>query len=336
MNKIKSISYELLFKILFLYIIVTIIVTGINFYIEYKNEKKQINQELKTLFISTKKSLTSSIWAMNKTQLNAEIDGMMEFPVVKGIKIVDKDSNIIINKIDKNCIECENNSEFSITKEIKYEIFEKEIFLAKLTLYSDDSVLKTRLHSNFISILVGVLFKGIFLVILFVITFNRYLANPLKNIVVQIESINLDNIGKIRISYNGKDKNELSLLSNSVNKMIEKIEDQVETLQKNELSLQKEVLKRTKELEDKNKELQYLAQTDTLTKVHNRTKLDERLIYEVERARRYIKPLGVLMIDVDHFKKVNDTFGHQVGDEILIIIANIISSSIRKIDILGR
>ncbi|HEX2568082.1 MAG TPA: diguanylate cyclase [Polyangia bacterium] len=90
------------------------------------------------------------------------------------------------------------------------------------------------------------------------------------------------------------------------------------------------------ELERANKELAALATTDALTKVANRRMLDQRLLEEFERARRYLRPLALLVVDVDHFKSVNDTYGHQVGDRVLTEVACSIQDTIRKSDLVGR
>ena len=82
--------------------------------------------------------------------------------------------------------------------------------------------------------------------------------------------------------------------------------------------------------------LEQLAILDPLTKVYNRRFGMERLKEEFGRSLRTSAPLGVLMLDIDHFKKVNDTYGHLVGDQVLIAISQIIKNNIRKGDILVR
>lgn len=90
------------------------------------------------------------------------------------------------------------------------------------------------------------------------------------------------------------------------------------------------------ELEQKNRAMEELAVTDELTGLFNRHQLDIRLDAECERARRYDQPLSLVMLDVDHFKKVNDTWGHQTGDQVLIAIAGLCRSCIREPDNIFR
>ncbi|MGI8509112.1 MAG: diguanylate cyclase [Gemmatimonadaceae bacterium] len=85
-----------------------------------------------------------------------------------------------------------------------------------------------------------------------------------------------------------------------------------------------------------NARLEALAHTDPLTHLLNRRALTIRLVAELERVRRYNSPLTMLMIDLDHFKLVNDTFGHLVGDEVLRGIAMILQRSVRSVDMVAR
>ncbi|KIM12773.1 MAG: hypothetical protein KU37_02550 [Sulfuricurvum sp. PC08-66] len=84
------------------------------------------------------------------------------------------------------------------------------------------------------------------------------------------------------------------------------------------------------------KELETLSVTDRLTAIFNRRKLDELLSVESQKAKRYERPLSLLIIDIDYFKKVNDTFGHQVGDTTLQSVATLLQQNIRNSDHVGR
>ncbi len=100
--------------------------------------------------------------------------------------------------------------------------------------------------------------------------------------------------------------------------------------------LQRELRVKNAELEILNQKLEELNRTDPLTGTANRRSLNESLEREYLRAQRYQRPLSLLMMDVDHFKHVNDTHGHQAGDTVLITIASSLLCSLRKQDVVGR
>ena len=83
-------------------------------------------------------------------------------------------------------------------------------------------------------------------------------------------------------------------------------------------------------------EIRRLALTDPLTGLYNRRKLDEVLELEVERARRYGRPLSLIMLDMDQMKSINDRFGHPAGDEVLRRVAQAIRSQVRRVDLPTR
>jgi diguanylate cyclase (GGDEF)-like protein len=78
------------------------------------------------------------------------------------------------------------------------------------------------------------------------------------------------------------------------------------------------------------------AQTDALTGVHNRRSFFERAGQEYARAERYHHSLSIILLDLDHFKAVNDRFGHIVGDQVLCVVADRCQANIRLTDIVGR
>lgn len=82
--------------------------------------------------------------------------------------------------------------------------------------------------------------------------------------------------------------------------------------------------------------LQTLAVTDGLTGLHNRMYFTNKLDEEFQRASRYEAPLSLILMDIDYFKSVNDTYGHQAGDAYLKAISALIRSSIRRVDVAAR
>jgi len=91
-----------------------------------------------------------------------------------------------------------------------------------------------------------------------------------------------------------------------------------------------------KALESANQELEILSRTDRLTQLNNRGYWEECLAHEFNRFKRYHTTCSVIMFDIDHFKKVNDTYGHQAGDEVIREVSRVLRENLRTTDIAGR
>lgn len=93
---------------------------------------------------------------------------------------------------------------------------------------------------------------------------------------------------------------------------------------------------RMKEIESLQEQLREQALKDPLTGLYNRRYLNETMPREIARTRRENIPLGIIISDIDHFKKINDTYGHQVGDRFLVELANLLTVNARGSDIVCR
>jgi len=128
-------------------------------------------------------------------------------------------------------------------------------------------------------------------------------------------------IDRINILYDEKEK-----ATQNATKYLNQINEGLESL----------VTERTEELEKKNKLLSELAIKDSMTSMLNHNSSIERLSNMKSAALRYNYKLSVIMIDIDLFKLINDTYGHPAGDQVIIKIANVIHKIIRKSDTAGR
>jgi diguanylate cyclase (GGDEF)-like protein len=129
---------------------------------------------------------------------------------------------------------------------------------------------------------------------------------------------------------------ELTVLANCLNDAYHRLYTAHEFEVRHNEILSKEVALRTAELREAHQAIAKLATTDRLTGLANRLGLEEAFSRELARAERYDNPMAIILTDVDKFKSVNDTYGHQVGDIVLQEISAILVHDARNTDIVGR
>lgn len=164
-----------------------------------------------------------------------------------------------------------------------------------------------------------------------------------KKIVALTHSAEQMQAGNFSTGLRAETKDELGVLAASFNEMSSRMQHLVGNLEEivqertTELTETRDRLQDlVVELDDKNHALEILTVTDRLTGLSNRRKLESTLQSEILRARRYGKSFSVILLDVDRFKAVNDTFGHPTGDAVLIELAELLRQNARETDIVGR
>lgn len=116
----------------------------------------------------------------------------------------------------------------------------------------------------------------------------------------------------------------------------EKLEAAKTRLCEHEIELELVVAERTQELQDMISQLEVVASTDALTKLANRRLIRDTLREEFARFLRSKRSFSIIMFDIDHFKNINDTYGHPMGDKVLVEIADTVKSMVRDVDLFGR
>lgn len=134
--------------------------------------------------------------------------------------------------------------------------------------------------------------------------------------------------------HDKNDSNKQLLLA--IKKLLYQLSNRNKLLVEANENLEQKVRERTNALSEANQKLRELASTDVLTGLMNRRAFMEEAQRKFKLAKRYQRPLSLLMIDIDHFKRVNDTFGHQAGDQVLVEFGKIIKSCLRETDVFSR
>ena len=153
------------------------------------------------------------------------------------------------------------------------------------------------------------------------------LLNDLRSVAPFVPSIVLSGAGNERTAVEAMKAGAVDYIVKaqlSVHSLERAVIHAVETQEK------EQIIRRQQEV------LQSLARTDDLTGIWNRRYFMERMTWQMRMAKRYEMPQTFCMCDIDHFKQVNDTYGHFVGDDVLRVTARTLSAGLRDIDLLGR
>ena len=151
---------------------------------------------------------------------------------------------------------------------------------------------------------------------------SRSIVTPLNRLITATDGIAR---GELDVKLPGDLAGEIGRLTRVFNMMAERLRRS-----------RAEVEAARRALEEKNQLLEVLAVTDGLTGLYNRKKLDEILVDQFARFRRYHWPFALLMLDLDNFKSINDNYGHVAGDEVLTTVAAKLKQLVRTVDYVAR
>ncbi len=164
-----------------------------------------------------------------------------------------------------------------------------------------------------LSIGVGVI--SLVFAVLLAFLISRYITRSIAKLTHGVQQVAKQNFA---VKVDIQSRNEIGQLASTFNQMVDELNSH------------------RQHIERQQKKLETLAQTDALTGLNNHRHFMDQLAHEVQRAIRYKSPLSVMILDLDDFKRVNDTYGHLVGDRVLITLAGLIRQHVRSTDITAR
>ena len=217
--------------------------------------------------------------------------------------------------------------------------------IGELVLYGDEQVLWQRLRSQLATIVVAQLLQSLMLAGLIMLMFNRMVTVHVRRIASHLEGVRPGNLGThLRLERASQSQDELAQLVSGVNQLQSSLANHLERQQRYEHELAEHrdrlahlVDERTAELQAANARLQSLARTDPLTGLPNRRHFDEVRIIEMRRAQREQQSLALLICDIDCFKDFNDHYGHPMGDQCLVTVAQALQAQLgRAGDLVAR
>lgn len=205
-------------------------------------------------------------------------------------------------------------------------VFDGDALLGYVRLYTDTQPLSERLQ-RYLAVMVIVLVSTCLLAWLLSSWAQKWISHPVTRLAEAARKVTVSRDYSVRAPVDGND--ELAALGRVFNRMLEQVEQR-------DHMLEQQVAQRTEELLDLNSQFRHQAYHDALTKLPNRALFDDRLTLATAHAERRGVKVGVLFLDLDNFKTVNDTLGHEVGDEMLRVIGGRLTEATRKDDTVAR
>lgn len=335
----RHLSQKLMRVVFAIYLSITVLITCLQFATEYQRTQNNVLGELEVLEKTFHSAFETSLWQMNESQIEVLANGLISMPVIDGVDILNPNGKPVAS-LRGFSPEEEPLSLFSTESNLSWTLNNTEIPLGILRLYSSSEVIADRVLFGFILIVLNTVIKAAILWALLLWAFRRFLGRPLKKLMGKLNEINLEHIGDNKIELGIQDVNEFKSLEDRFNNMLLRIKKDREALivdeEKRRRWLQKEVVTRTRELQESNEKLMHLASTDALTGILNRRVFFDQSQFHIDLSLRQKTPLCLLVLDIDNFKTINDTFGHAAGDRVLCQFTDLIAAKLRKTDIFGR
>lgn len=333
----RSLSWQLLTSILSVYFIITFLVTLVQMGTEYFHTRDTIADELSVFEKTFSPALTTALWELNSGQLKSIYQGIVDLPTISSVQIISAQGNTLVGDV----ITSHSTTALYHRFPIYYQFSGETIYLAEVIFETRGELVLARLEVGFKMILVSALIKSTALTLLFLLVFRRQLANPLKSLKNAVSSIDLDSLSQLnRLDLQQKQVNELTELQSAFNQMLDRLEKErivhYSQLEQVNANLEQQVFERTQALQQANQRLEQLASSDSLTGLANRRHFVEQIQIAIHRAQREMTPLCLLMIDLDLFKNINDTYGHDVGDGVLKNFTQVAKKPLRATDLCAR
>jgi len=303
---------------------------------EEYDTRQEINQRGSDISRFVAKSLAYSVVGYDYHTIQLLIDEITLAEDIAYAKVV----NIKGNTMAESGVYTEN-SDSAIVKFEQDIRLESEIVGTLTLALSTENTLK-RLESQKFALMKREAF------VIFMIALGEFIALSLfiiRPVSVMSESLNdsVDDTGQIvgKVPIISEDEfgslaEKFNTLSSQLNEANSRLQSKIDVADKQLIETNRQLVKQSEQLQRMNEEFRKMSVTDSLTGLNNRRRFEELMKTELEMSMRHGDINSILVIDIDHFKKVNDLFGHQGGDVVLKKVAENLKYSLRKTDILCR
>jgi len=324
--KAGKIGKRLLIAIILFSLIITIFTSAIQLYIDFNDDLDQIHVQFDQIEKLHLKPLAENVWNFYDEMIITQLQAWVELPSIEYLEVSVKDhrgwkaGTIPPGKtIEKSfqLIYSSPHSEMDVgTLRVIASLEETyQTLIKKLGII---------LTTNIIKIFIVALF--IFFLFHFQVTQHLlHIANFTNDL----------NINKSFTPLNLSRKSH-PIREDELDKIVGAINNRTQALKNNQDYLEERIAERTRELEEQKRIAENLARTDSLTGLKNRRAFFEYGQLLENQTTRYSQHFSIIVLDIDHFKRINDNYGHEIGDEALKSLAKSMNAIVRSSDVLGR
>jgi diguanylate cyclase (GGDEF)-like protein len=313
----SRLSASLLIRILFFSGFFTLIIVAVQLFFNYQNETEELERESQQFVENVKPSLARSVWELNYRQAMSITDVVMRTGLFKSIIVKDYEGNTITFLGKKN-IEAHQKS-----VELPFKLKLRTLVVGTFEYQIDTDIVKQKIISELTFIIISQFMKTFFVSIFILFIMHNLIIRHLNEISNWLNSFKPESpFSPLALEADKGSDSEMVKLKSAISDMGQQVHQHI-------TGLEKIVAERTAELEK-------IAYTDSLTGVKNRRAFFQASNEELSRSRRLSYDVGVMMLDLDNFKVINDIYGHDAGDEVLKQVSKAMSNCLRNEDTLGR
>lgn len=323
--RFRSIARLLIVRIVALALLCMVLLGGVHATLEYREGQKRFDREVRLLAQNSLRLLSTSLWDVEPVAVQSQVDWLAHLPEVAHVRV-----RSVTGPVFEAGAQGHSNQPAFIVLQILAP--EGDSVIGELEIWADTELFGVQALGETLHVLGGYAVFALLVCAVVAWVLRRELQEPLEHMARFAAELKPDTLSRplVLVRRNPHRRDEIDLVARGFQRLQDDVRRHIQLLDTR-------VAERTQQLENLVEEVQRLSMIDALTGCFNRRALDERLPAEVERSRRYRRPLSVVFADVDHFKRVNDELGHAAGDAVLRDVAERYRSVLRlQVDWIAR
>ncbi len=324
--KTGKIGKRLLIAIVLFSTLITIFTSAVQLYIDFNDDLEQIKDQFHQMENVSLRSLAANVWNYSDEMVMVQLKALVELPAIEYLEIVEDGKTTW----KYGAIPQEN----VITKEfpLVHQSHGQQYNLGTIRVIASLKETYSSLYKKISVIIVTNAIKTFIVALFIFFFFHIQVTKHLLHIAEFTNSLDINkSFSPLKLLRKKSHSHE-----DELDELVRAINNRTKTLKENHDYLEKRIAERTEELEKQKKIAEDMARTDSLTGLNNRRAFFEYGKFIESQAIRYNQCYTLLMLDIDHFKNINDNYGHDKGDEVLKALAVTLHKGIRTSDIVGR